>query len=374
MNSHRSTFISLVYPTLIILILLLWPGQLLAQKTAVTDPPADVRTPNEYYSVPFGEPLTIAGDQVSWDVPDFLLPNPIDNWFAGSLDGLGGTFTFHDKLPDQGVINGTGGTVGDPPDPGLPGVQDLLSAAVLENGTTNTLQILLRELYDPGPSDTRLYFAFNFPVGGPLPERNAGLFPLTPSSDYWAQFVAEGSSPFPYSPSTYYDIVAADVEIRHGIEILVHVELAQAPPSPPPETQQPIPYSPTYVVLIDADGDPNTGDGQGKERLFGAGFDNDGDLQPYARTFNGEYFELDVVTQPVASFAQDVLTLSIPWPNLLTIDPEHHMWVVAVNLVVGEPGAGPDDTWFSTVDETAHTGPFIFGDGFESGDLSGWSL
>ena len=150
-------------------------GLTAAQTTSTSDPTGDLVTPTLYVSAPFGEPVAISGNQIEWTVPNVLLPSPISNWLAASFDPV---TPFFDLLPDAGAINGTGGTVGDPSNDTPLGVQDLTSATILEGAEETLLRLTVRELVDPGPSNTRLTFGMNFPSGGGTPERWSAVFAL----------------------------------------------------------------------------------------------------------------------------------------------------------------------------------------------------
>ena len=346
---------------------LLLAGGAAAQPTSQNDLQGDIAVrPNIYYSVPFGGPVTLSGDQLSWVVPDSLLPTTISNWASGTLDEFGAVI---DVVPDAGIVIGTGATVGDPPDPMLPGVQDGEGAAVLESGSDNELQFLLREHSDPGPTGTHIFFSFNSPAPGSPFERNAILFPLTPSANFWGQFVSAGSLAFPYTTSNYYDILYAEVDVQ-PTQLVARIELATAPPLNPPETQLPIPYGPAYRITLDVDGDANTGDAVGYDRIYTAYHSGASTILPTARVFNGSYFELETVNLPTVSLVDNVVTITIP-RSPFTLD-ELFRWTAAIDLSVTNPGGSLDDVWFNTVDATFPTGPEVFSSGFET--LDGWTF
>ncbi|REJ85385.1 MAG: hypothetical protein DWQ36_19885 [Acidobacteria bacterium] len=355
---------ALLAPIIVLLVAPVVDGQVVS----VSDPSGDVLTPTAYYGLPFGGPVDISGNQIEWTVPDVLLPPLISNWLAASSDPV---TPFYDLLPDVGVINTTGGTVGDPQGDTPLGIHDLTSATILESAEETLLRITVRQLEDPGPTETTLAFGLNFPMGGGTPDTWTAVFPLQPSADGWGRYVAQGTRAFPYAPSSYYDIVFAEADYQ-APQLQVTLRLAADLPALAPETTLTAPYTPVYRVGLDVDADAGTGDALGNDHLLTAYFAPNGLITALARTWTGAYFEVTGVAVPQLSVSGDELTLTIDASALGLAD--EFSWQAAVDLAPYQPGENdPDGYWFSNVDLAARRSVLVFRSGFENG-LQGWTV
>ena len=352
-----------------------------AQTLSVADASSDTTTPNQYLDLPVGGPFTISGDQIEWTVPNFLLPIPIANWRATSITSTP-SFSITDALPDAGVVMTTGGTVGDPANDQGVAERDITSAAILVGASETTFQYAVRDLPSGGPAfDTQYYFSLNHNDTMDLStaRRSPGVFPFGSASG-WALTVLAGSNhpsgAFPFTPKTYYDIVAGRATLA-PTELVIEFDIAGSAPSPPPEVQETPSYTPLYNVALNADGDLATGSAPfGIDWSFFAYYDQNGNLQGGSRKFDEVegYFELDPL-EPVVSAVGTTITVRIPIQSVALFDGSFYLAALSTQLVVWtgtvEPG---DNAWFNSTDVVGvGLTPVSFLDGFEGGNTSAWN-
>ena len=331
----------------------------------ISDPPGDATgiKPNLLFGLPFGGPLDVSGDQVTMVFPDTLLATPIDDWSAATFLGT----SLIDRLPDSGQVMGTGASVGDPPDPGLEGIEDLESAAVLLMGTDITFQLLFREFGAPGSRGAG-FFIDSDGSGAGIFERVFGLLPVGTATDGWVPYVNDLSIDFPYRSKSYYDIRRVSVE-RNGDTVTVAMTVAGNIPSSPPELSEAKPYAPSWAITFDTDGNPATGDGAGFDTLFFA-YAALGGVQTGVRAFNGTYYDI-VGGTPGVSIVGDTLTLTFS-ASAFGIQTGYR-WVARVDLAAsGSSASSPNDYFFGQVDGTAIVEEPIQSDDFDDGTLGGW--
>lgn len=331
---------------------------------STSDPPTDGTGLQSglLFGLPFGGPIDISGDQATAVFPDYLLASPTDNWSAATFIGT----TLVDRAPDTGQINGTGGTIGDPPDPGLSGIEDLEGVTVLQSGTEVTLQFLFREIGPPGPVGAGVFFDWN----GTAHERILGLLPIANSIDGWVPYANGLGGGFPYTSQAYYDIAHVTVDQNAGT-ITATITVADTIPTPPPEVSGSPSVTPAWAILLDSDGDPSTGSPQGGfDALLTASYSPGGLLQGSTRTYNGTYFESAAGT-PAVSVSGDSVTISFSAAAFGV--QTGYRWTARSDLVLsdGTP-VGPDDYFFFQTDGTAIVEEPIQADDFNDGTLNGW--
>ena len=341
-----------------------------AQTSSVDDATGDAATPTTMFSNPFAGPIAGSGNQLEWDVPGFLLDGGISDWVAGSI-----TDSVQDLLPDTGTNIGVGSTETDASGDSAAQVQDVLSAGVFDNGDSYTFQIEVRELVDPTPTGTALFFSMNYITrGAGLEDFNTSLFPYSPSARFFGIAVSESNVSFPYVPAGHYDLVQAEVEVT-ATHVIARLQVASAIPAVLPENTGLRPYAPNFRIALNVDGGLATGDSAGTDHVYSRTYDADGDPLLVHRVFNGNYFELDTVDVPTATIVDDLVTLTIPRSHF-TLDVDNFGWIATVDLVAFAPGSSdPETYWFNPVDRTNLAGPYsiIFTDGFEEGSTEAWN-
>lgn len=302
--------------------------------------------------------ISVVGNTLTASVPKEVLYSPTSfYWWAVSWDGNAGSPVNYDFAPSFGTLfwsTGTPASTTDPVDGGLEPHQDIQGVTVDESGGDLLFSVTLGSPDLMGSDRVQLSMDTS---SGPsafinIATNGVSYYCFASTSTAWG-------GAWRWTAPAYADILEASIDGVGGSEVTFHAKMAA--PVVAPQVQEGQPYFRWWIF--------NNGQYYGVWMVW----------DPNAADWVGRAFEWDGSAMQVVGTATSVTVVgSEVWVTVSNADlpvfVDGYEWDFYTGVMIGTiPVSGPALVWSRSADGTAVTSP-IFSDGFESGDVSAWSV